>query len=83
MIDYDEEWVWSVLLKREGNVAWRATIYTIPACIIAVLLLYLEEWHPGLRDDLGILEIHRSHLWTATTGMLSTLGDRAAPSDAG
>lgn len=73
MIDYDEDWVWLMLFKREGNVAWRATVYTLPACIVAVGLLYLDEWVPGFREDLGMTDITSSMLWAATTGMLSTM----------
>lgn len=71
MIDYAEDWVWTVLLNREGSLAQRAALYAIPACIISVILLYIDEWEPGLRENLGLADIHQSQLWAATTFVVS------------
>lgn len=73
MIDYSEDWIITLLFHVRGSVAIRASIFAIPAAAIAFLLVQLDEWKPELREDLGILDLDKSQLWSATTAVLGLL----------
>jgi len=73
MIDYEEDWLAPLLLKCEGSVALRASMYAVPSAILGILLVYLDEWAPGGREDLGLLDIGSSHVWNAVTAMMGIL----------
>merc|ERR1719478_420593 len=36
-------------------------------------MLYMDEWAPGLREDLGISELGKSTVWNASISVLSIL----------
>lgn len=69
MIDYDEEWLWPLLFQREGSVAFRASLYAIPSAFLGIIIVYLEEIQPGLREELGFPDLSGSHIWNAATGV--------------
>lgn len=77
MIEYEEEWVWSVIFMLDGwnlgTCTVRSILYTMPAVFIAVAIQYMDEFRPGLREDLGFSEMAQSQLWVATAAGLSTL----------
>mmetsp|Transcript_42637 Transcript_42637/g.76457 ORF Transcript_42637/g.76457 Transcript_42637/m.76457 type:complete len:526 (-) Transcript_42637:123-1700(-) len=73
MIDYEEEWLFPLLFKCSGSVALRASLFAVPSAILGVLLLYLDEWVPGFREDTGLMDIGASHIWNAVTAMAGIL----------
>lgn len=73
MIDYEEDWLIPLLCHIKGSVGPRAGMYAIPAAVLAVLLLYLDDWFPGMREDLGFSDIGGSQIWNAATGVIVVL----------
>eukprot|EP00929_Paragymnodinium_shiwhaense_P041242 TRINITY_DN2142_c0_g4_i1.p1 TRINITY_DN2142_c0_g4~~TRINITY_DN2142_c0_g4_i1.p1 ORF type:complete len:597 (-),score=173.76 TRINITY_DN2142_c0_g4_i1:137-1927(-) len=73
MIDYEEEWLLPLLFKREGSVAHRAVLFAVPASILSVLLIMLDDWAPGFREGSGLSQASGSQLWAATTAVLAAL----------
>lgn len=73
MIDYDEDWLLSLLCQREGSVVLRGSMWAWPAALFAVLFIYLDEWQPSFREDFGILDVSKSQLWAATTGCVAMM----------
>jgi predicted membrane chloride channel (bestrophin family) len=70
MIEYEEEWLLPLLFRGEGSVALRASLFAVPSAIIAVLVVYMDEWDPGLHEELGFTsEISGSHIWNSATGV--------------
>eukprot|EP00929_Paragymnodinium_shiwhaense_P120465 TRINITY_DN9241_c0_g2_i1.p1 TRINITY_DN9241_c0_g2~~TRINITY_DN9241_c0_g2_i1.p1 ORF type:complete len:589 (-),score=116.94 TRINITY_DN9241_c0_g2_i1:35-1801(-) len=78
MIDYEEDWLFSLVYRQAGSVGGRACLFALPAACMAVLILQIEEWLPGLREELGIIEgSNKSQIWSATTaGLVFLLGFR-------
>lgn len=74
MIEYEEEWLFPLLFKVEGSVAFKACFYAVPSALLAVILVYMEEWQPGITEELGVLPgLSGSHIWNAATGVLMLL----------
>jgi len=73
MIAYEEDWLLLLLFQKDGSVAIRACWFAVPAATIGVLMLYCDEWFPGLREDLGLLDISGSQIWNASTAVLASL----------
>lgn len=73
MIDYEEDWMVPLLFHLEGSVATRSGIYAVFAAVVAVLMLYVDEWYPGLREDLGLDDVGGSQIWNAATGVVVLL----------
>jgi len=73
MIDYEEEWLISLLVQNEGGCVYRAAAFAIPSAVFAILLLYLDEWSPGLREEMGVHELANSTVWNASIGVLLIL----------
>lgn len=73
MIDYEEDWILLLLFRKDGSVAIRASLFAVPSGIIAVLLLYCDEWYPGRREELGMFDITGSQIWNASTAVLALL----------
>lgn len=73
MIIYDEDKLHHVLFRCEGSVAPKAALMALPAGVLAALLVVMENWLPGYREDLGIMEINASTLWSATTATTAVL----------
>jgi len=69
MIDYEEDYLFPLLLQYEGSVALRASFYAVPSAILAILLVYMEEIWPGIVGDLGAPDLSGSHIWNAATGV--------------
>lgn len=73
MIHYEEDWIFLLLFYKDGTVAIRSSLFAVPAAILAVVVLYCDEWYPGRREDLGMYEINGSQIWNAATGVLALL----------
>lgn len=73
MIDYEEDWAVQPLFHIKGSVALRSGVYAVFAAINAVLMLYLDDWFPGLREDLGLADVGDSTMWNATVGIIVLL----------
>lgn len=73
MIDYSEEWIIFLICRLKGSVAVRASYFAVPAAIFSLFLVYLDDWAPGLREDLGLMDVNKSQLWSASTGVLLVL----------
>lgn len=73
MIDYSEEWLFTLLFQVKGSVGVRASMFAIPCALISLLLVYIDEFYPDVRTDVGITELSKSQLWTATTAVLGML----------
>lgn len=73
MIEYDEEWLLSLLLRIKGTSLMRASAFAAPAMLWAILLSTLEDTYPGFRQSLGACNIDKGYLWSASTGALTGL----------
>lgn len=73
MINYEEDWIFLLLFRKDGSVALRASYFAVPAAAVGVLLLYCDEWFPGKREDMGMFDISGSQIWNATTAVLALL----------
>jgi len=73
MIDYEEDWLISLLPHLDGSVAIKASMYAIPSAMIAVLILYMEDFFPGIRDDLGLRDVSGSTVWNAAISLVYIL----------
>lgn len=73
MIDYDEDWLLPLVFKLKGSVMVRASMFAIPAAVLATVLVWVDDWFPELRQDAGLLFLGKSQLWSATTGALTIL----------
>lgn len=69
MINYEENVLASLLLKSDGSVAFRAMAFALPSGLLAVLLLSLDEWSPGIREKFGVMDLNASQIWTAVTAV--------------
>jgi len=67
MIDYEEDFMPSLLTSMEGSVLPKAALWALPSMVLAVLLLYIDEFFPGSREDLGMFEARSSQIWSALT----------------
>merc|ERR1719446_1892500 len=43
------------------------------SAVVAVLILYMEEWSPGFREESGIKDITQSFMWNAMTAVIGIL----------
>jgi predicted membrane chloride channel (bestrophin family) len=73
MIDYEEEWIFALLFRKEGSVFLRAALYAIPSALVAILLLYMDEWFPNKREELGLHEPGTGTIWNASAIMVTIL----------
>lgn len=73
MIDYSEDWLFTLLFRVKGSVGIRASTFAIPCAMFTLFLVQMEQWWPGIREDLGIVDMNQSTLWTATTSVLGLL----------
>eukprot|EP00931_Biecheleriopsis_adriatica_P050556 TRINITY_DN29277_c0_g1_i1.p1 TRINITY_DN29277_c0_g1~~TRINITY_DN29277_c0_g1_i1.p1 ORF type:complete len:491 (+),score=71.48 TRINITY_DN29277_c0_g1_i1:62-1534(+) len=73
MIDYEEDNLLRVIFKLEGSVALRSSLFAVPAALICLLFLRLDEWSPDLREDLGLTALGSSQVWSASTVVLISL----------
>mmetsp|Transcript_56516 Transcript_56516/g.127502 ORF Transcript_56516/g.127502 Transcript_56516/m.127502 type:complete len:486 (-) Transcript_56516:82-1539(-) len=73
MIDYDEEWLFKVIFHLRGSVAVRASFFSVPAALISVVLLVLNDEVEGFWKESGIVSISGSQTWAAATGVLTIL----------
>mmetsp|Transcript_109328 Transcript_109328/g.189732 ORF Transcript_109328/g.189732 Transcript_109328/m.189732 type:complete len:480 (-) Transcript_109328:231-1670(-) len=73
MIDYEEDWLVPLIFRVKGSVAVRSGQYAVFAAIVAVLMLYVDDWYPGLREDLGLSDVGGSQIWNAATGVIVLL----------
>jgi predicted membrane chloride channel (bestrophin family) len=71
MIHYDEDWLWQLYFHVRGSVLGRAAWGAVPSCCVTLALLYWEEYDPGRRDELGLLDVGGSQAWNAITAALA------------
>ncbi|CAJ1344315.1 unnamed protein product [Effrenium voratum] len=78
MIDYNEDWLCSTVVRLDGSVALRSMTFAVPAALTALLLMYMEDWVENFREDLGLQHLASSQIWNASTVILVfLLGFRA------
>mmetsp|Transcript_112803 Transcript_112803/g.240766 ORF Transcript_112803/g.240766 Transcript_112803/m.240766 type:complete len:466 (+) Transcript_112803:88-1485(+) len=76
MIEYEEEWLFPLIFRVKGSVAYRASLFAIPSAVIGVLILFLDNdlGYNSLVDNFG-REMKASQTWSAATvaavGLLS------------
>lgn len=70
MIDYEEDWFSTLMFRFEGSVAPRAVVFAMPSAVLGVLLVLVDDWSPSFREDIGLLDLKFSQIWTATTGVI-------------
>eukprot|EP00401_Gymnodinium_catenatum_P017330 CAMPEP_0117600376 /NCGR_PEP_ID=MMETSP0784-20121206/76456_1 /TAXON_ID=39447 /ORGANISM="" /LENGTH=281 /DNA_ID=CAMNT_0005403007 /DNA_START=31 /DNA_END=873 /DNA_ORIENTATION=+ len=75
MIDYKEDWLFSLICKREGSVALRAAIFGFPAAIVASLLVCMDEWDAAaqVKEHTSLMSIGKSQIWAVSTGAIVLL----------
>jgi len=73
MIEYSEDYLFALLFQLKGSVACKSLRYSVLSAIIALLLLLIEDWSPGFRQDYGFMDITNSQLWSASIGVLGIL----------
>lgn len=73
MIDYEEDWIFWLIFRREGSVAWRVSLFALPASLIAVLILFLDDWSQEFEQNSGYRDIIGSQTWSASVGALAIL----------
>jgi len=73
MIDYDEEWIFKLVFRKDGSLALRASLYAVPAAIVAVLLVLLDDWLPSFRENSGMTQVSGGQVWSASTATLALL----------
>jgi len=70
MIEYKEEdGLLPLLFRREGSVAYRALMFSLPSTVLAILIGYLEEESPGFTEVHLFSNLSGSHIWNAATGV--------------
>jgi len=73
MIEYNEEFIFCLLFKYRGSVAPRAALFAVPSAIVAFLLILFDDFKEGYREDLGLMELNNSQLWTASIAVLGIM----------
>lgn len=73
MINYSEDWIIPLIFRLKGSVAVRASLFAVPAAVLCLLLVFVDDWKPDLRKELGLLDAKSSQLWAASTAVLSIL----------
>eukprot|EP00927_Polykrikos_kofoidii_P006526 TRINITY_DN1263_c0_g1_i2.p1 TRINITY_DN1263_c0_g1~~TRINITY_DN1263_c0_g1_i2.p1 ORF type:complete len:605 (-),score=114.26 TRINITY_DN1263_c0_g1_i2:299-2113(-) len=72
MIEYEEENLAFLLFRNDGFIRVRACLYAIPSMLVAIGLLYLDDYYDW-RSFFDMDTIGQSVLWTTTSGVLATL----------
>lgn len=67
MIEFEEDWLFSVVFRWRGSVAPRALWFALPAACLAPLLLLLDDIAPDVRDGAKFESVASSVLWSSTT----------------
>lgn len=73
MIEYDENWLYSVVLRWDGGTWQRAMVWSIPGAALSVLILHLDHFHTDFRSHMGIEELNEGTCWSALTVVLVAL----------
>jgi len=73
MINYEENWLITLLLHSQGSVAGRSVLFAGPAAAVALLLLIIEDYAPEFRESIGIDDVSESQTWTAVTVVVMAL----------
>jgi len=73
MIDYREEWLLPLVFRLKGSVTQRACLFAVPAALLSLLLVSVDDFSPGFRESLGIMEVNKSQFWSATTAVLAIM----------
>lgn len=73
MIQYSEDYIVPLIFRINGSVGVRSCMFAIPAAVIALIMVFLDDAVPSFREDIGLLDLKYSQLWTASTGVLGIL----------
>mmetsp|Transcript_47554 Transcript_47554/g.85608 ORF Transcript_47554/g.85608 Transcript_47554/m.85608 type:complete len:380 (+) Transcript_47554:65-1204(+) len=73
MIDYQEDWLILTFLKWRGSVAGRACCFAVPATLLALGLLIMDDEDPMIRLDSQLHDFSSGSVWSALTGSLFLL----------
>mmetsp|Transcript_65256 Transcript_65256/g.169542 ORF Transcript_65256/g.169542 Transcript_65256/m.169542 type:complete len:607 (+) Transcript_65256:98-1918(+) len=70
MIEYEEDWLFPLLIRWKGGVYYRASMFAIPGAILSIIWLHVDLHFPNTRSKLGIAELDSSIIWGASTTIL-------------
>lgn len=73
MIEFEEDWLITLLPRCSGSVFIGASFFAFPAVVFAVLLLFVDDWEPGWRAERHLDNLSQSVLWSVSTAVLGTL----------
>mmetsp|Transcript_17460 Transcript_17460/g.34068 ORF Transcript_17460/g.34068 Transcript_17460/m.34068 type:complete len:550 (+) Transcript_17460:61-1710(+) len=74
MIEYSTgDPVWRLAFRCRGSIIPRAGLFALPAAILAVVLLFLDEQLAEAREYVGVSAPQATVLWAAVTAPLFTL----------
>jgi len=62
-----------LLFKMEGSVYIRSLIFALPSSLLSLLIVYLDREFPEYREDIFLVDLKQSQVWTATTVILMFL----------
>ncbi|CAE8616260.1 unnamed protein product [Polarella glacialis] len=78
MINYEEDWLFSLLCGLKGSVYLRSFTYAIPSALLSFLFLMLDTWNPGSLKGMGLDALTASQCWSGSSAILVfLLGFRA------
>eukprot|EP00929_Paragymnodinium_shiwhaense_P064269 TRINITY_DN32183_c0_g1_i2.p1 TRINITY_DN32183_c0_g1~~TRINITY_DN32183_c0_g1_i2.p1 ORF type:complete len:473 (+),score=53.41 TRINITY_DN32183_c0_g1_i2:132-1550(+) len=80
MIDYDEDYLHQVIFTWRGKSVWiRALQWAIPASILSLFMVLLDDVVGDLRETAGFMGANKSQLWSAgTVSLFAMLGFRTS-----
>lgn len=73
MIEYEQDSIFFLIFKLKGSVAVRASYFALPAAIFSFFLVLIDDYQPGFREELGLMDFDKSQLWGASTAVLGIL----------
>eukprot|EP00928_Gymnodinium_smaydae_P086441 TRINITY_DN7055_c0_g5_i1.p1 TRINITY_DN7055_c0_g5~~TRINITY_DN7055_c0_g5_i1.p1 ORF type:complete len:516 (+),score=66.76 TRINITY_DN7055_c0_g5_i1:105-1652(+) len=81
MIEYDETWLYTLIITTRGSVSRQGCWFAVPAAIMAFCMVLIDQIDPEFREHSGLRDLNASQLWSASTGLLLSLlffrGNRA------
>lgn len=74
MIDYSEDWFWKLVFRWDGSVGLRAAWFGVPAALLSLALLVLEDYDPSFRESIELADpLSGSAIWASATSALMLL----------
>lgn len=70
MIDYEEDWLVSLIGRRAGSVSAQACYFAVPSTLLTLALLALDDHVPELRRDVDLMTLNQSTVWAALSAAL-------------